>query len=136
MGYVGHADLHRGDTKSISHMDLRAHLESAPQDKALLLWNISVAASNSDQKRLLKALESEALFTVFIDLFMTNSAKYVDIVLPAASFLEFNDLVGSYFHMSLGPQSKATDPMGDALPNQEIFRRLAKAMNLAEPAPL
>jgi anaerobic selenocysteine-containing dehydrogenase len=134
MGYVGRADLHQSDTKSMSHMDLRTHLESAPQDKALLLWNINVAASSPDQKRLLKALESEALFTVVIDLFMTDSAKYADIVLPAASFLEFDDLVGSYFHMSLGPQSKAADPMGDALPNQEIFRRLAKAMNLAEPA--
>ena len=134
MGYVGRADLRQSDTKSISHMDLRAHLEIAPQDKALLLWNINVAASNPDQKRSLKALESTALFIVVIDLFMTDSAKYADIVLPAASFLEFDDLVGSYFHLSLGPQSKAADPMGDALPNQEIFRRLAKAMNLAEPA--
>ena len=115
-------------------MDLRAHLESAPQDKALLLWNINVAASIPDQKRLLKALESEELFTVVIDLFMTHRAKYADIVLPAASFLEFDDLVGSYFHLSLGPQSKAANPMGDALPNQDIFRRLAKAMNLTEPA--
>ena len=65
---------------------------------------------------------------------MIDSAKYANIVLPAASFLESDDLVGSYFHLSLGPQSKAADPMGDALPNQEIFRRLAKAMNLAEPA--
>ena len=113
---------------------MKAHLESAPQDKALLLWNINVAASNPDQKRLLKALQSKALFTVVIDLFMTDSAKYADIVLPTASFLEFDDLVGSYFHLSLGPQPKAAGPMGDALPNQEIFRRLAKAMNLAEPA--
>ena len=51
----GHADLRRGDTKSISHMDLRAHLESAPQDKALLLWNINVAASRikKDYKRII-----------------------------------------------------------------------------------
>ena len=97
MGYVGRADIRQSDTKSISHMDLRAHLEIAPQDKALLLWNINVAASNPDQKRSLKALESRALFIVVIDLFMTDSAKYADIVLPAASFLEFDDLVGSYF---------------------------------------
>ena len=134
MGYVGRADLRAEATGSISHMDLRAHLEAAPQDKALLLWNINIAASNPDQKRLLAALESEDLFTVVADLFMTDSARRADIVLPAASFLEFDDLVGSYFHLSLGPQTKAVEPMGEALPNQEIFRRLAHAMEINEPS--
>jgi anaerobic selenocysteine-containing dehydrogenase len=134
MGYVGQESLRQGSTNPISHMDLRAHLEAAPNDKALILWNINIAASNPDQKRLLKALESEELFTVVADLFMTDSARYADYVLPAASFLEFDDLVGSYFHLTLGPQSKAAEPMGEALPNQDIFRRLSKAMGLTEPA--
>ncbi len=134
MGYVGRADLRADAGQSISHMDLRAALEETPVDKALFLWNINVAASNPDQKRLLAALESDHLFTVVVDLFLTDSVRRADIVLPAASFLEFDDLVGSYFHLSLGPQSKAAEPMGDALPNQEIFRRLARAMELNEPA--
>lgn len=134
MGYVGREDLRQGPAAPISHMDLCAHLESAPQDKALLLWNINIAASNPDQARLLKVMASEDLFTVVADLFMTDSARYADIVLPAASFLEFDDLVGSYFHLTLGPQSKAAEPIGDALPNQDIFRRLSRAMELDEPA--
>src|SRR4029453_12778917 len=56
------------------------------------------------------------------------------VVLPAASFLEFNDLVTSYFHLTVAPQVKAQEPPGDALPNQEIFRRLARAMGYEEPA--
>lgn len=134
MGYLGRADLRKNEAAPLSHMDLRSHLESAPRDKALLLWNINVAASNPDQRKLLDALRSEKLFTVVADLFMTDSARYADIVLPAASFLEFDDIVGSYFHLSLGPQTKAVSPVGEALPNQEIFRRLAAAMNLGEPA--
>ncbi len=134
MGYVGRADLRRHQAAPLSHMDLRAHLETAPPDTALLLWNINIAASNPDQQRLLAALRSEELFTVVADLFMTDSARHADIVLPAASFLEFDDLVGSYFHLSLGAQSKAAEPPGQALPNQEIFRRLATAMGLDEPA--
>ena len=134
MAYVGRGDLRPPEAQTISHMDLRATLEEAPQDKALVLWNINPAASNPDQKRLLKALASEALFTVVVDLFMTDSARYADIVLPAASFLEFDDLVGSYFHLSVGPQTKATEALGEALSNQEIFRRLASAMGLDEPA--
>lgn len=134
MGRVGRADLRSGPATPISHMDLCAHLEATPRDKALVLWNINIAASNPDQQRLLRALADEDLFTVVIDLFATDSARFADIVLPAASFLEFDDLVGSYFHLSLGPQVKAVEPMGEALPNQEIFRRLARRMGLEEAA--
>lgn len=134
MGYLGRADLRTGDAPALSHLDLREHLETAPQDKALILWNINIAASNPDQGRLLKALRSEDLFTVVADLFMTDSARFADIVLPAASFLEFDDIVGSYFHLSVGPQSKAANPPGEALPNQDIFRNLAAKMGLTEPA--
>ncbi|MFT5389851.1 MAG: anaerobic selenocysteine-containing dehydrogenase [Gammaproteobacteria bacterium] len=131
MGYVGRADLRASDSETVSHMDLRERLEQVP-DSALLLWNINIAASNPDQQRLLQALRSPDLFTVVAELFMTDSARYADIVLPAASFLEFDDLVGSYFHLSVGPQAKATEPVGEALPNQEIFRRLARVMDRTE----
>ena len=134
MSRLGRADLRTAPTHPISHMDLRATLEAAPRDKALVLWNINIAASNPDQQRLLAALSSDDLFTVVADLFMTDSARYADYVLPAASFLEFDDLVGSYMHLSLAPQTKAMEPPGEALPNQEIFRRLARAMGLSEPA--
>ena len=60
-----------------------------------------------------------------IDLFATDTADYADFVLPAASFLEFDDLVSSYFDLTLSAQVKAVEPPGQALPNQEIFRRLA-----------
>ena len=134
MDYLDRADLRMGDAEPLSHMDLRAHLEASPRDKALILWNINIAASNPDQGRLLDALRSGELFTVVLDLFMTDSARYADIVLPAASFLEFDDIVGSYFHLSVGPQTKAADPPGEALPNQDIFRRLAGRMALDESA--
>jgi anaerobic selenocysteine-containing dehydrogenase len=134
MGYLGRADLRSGEAVPLSHLDLRQHLDAAPRDKALILWNINIAASNPDQGRLLEALRSEELFTVVADLFMTDSARFADIVLPAASFLEFDDVVGSYFHLSVGSQTKAAEPPGEALPNQEIFRRLARAMALKEPA--
>jgi anaerobic selenocysteine-containing dehydrogenase len=54
-------------------------------------------------------------------------------VLPAASFLEFDDLVTPYFHLLLSAQAAAMAPPGEALPNQEIFRRLARAMGYEEP---
>jgi anaerobic selenocysteine-containing dehydrogenase len=56
-----------------------------------------------------------------------------DYVLPAASFLEFDDIVAPYFNMSLSAQAKVMEPMGHSLPNLEIFRRLGRAMGFEEP---
>ena len=53
---------------------------------------------------------------------------------PAASFLECDDLVASYFDISLSAQVAAVAPLGDSLPNTEIFRRLAAAMGFQQPA--
>jgi anaerobic selenocysteine-containing dehydrogenase len=80
-----------------------------------------------------QALRDERLFHVAIDPFPTDTTDFADFVLPAATFLEFDDLVSPYFHLGLSAQVKALEPLGEALPNQEIFRRLAKAMGYAEP---
>jgi anaerobic selenocysteine-containing dehydrogenase len=65
---------------------------------------------------------------------MTDTAAYADYVLPAASFLEFDDLVVPYFHDTISAQARATAPLGQSLPNQDIFRKLAAAMGFSEPA--
>ena len=117
----------------ISHMDLAGALADPTRSQSLLCWNINIAASNPQQTRLREALRREDLFTVVIDLFPTDTCDYADVVLPAASFLEFDDLVSSYFDLSLSAQVRAVDPPGEALPNQEIFRRLAAGMGYDEP---
>ncbi len=123
-----------GAPPRLSQMDLAAALEDRARFQALVCWNINVAASNPQQARLRRALSDESLFTVVVDLFQTDTADLADIVLPAAGFLEHDDLVLSYFHHSLGAQVKAMEPPGEALPNSEIFRRLARAMSYEEPA--
>jgi anaerobic selenocysteine-containing dehydrogenase len=99
----------------------------------LFVWNMNPLASCPQQARLRRALQREDLLTVAVDLFATDSTAMADYVLPAASFLEFDDLIASYFQMTLSAQVRAMPPMGDALPNQEIFRRLARAMGMREP---
>jgi anaerobic selenocysteine-containing dehydrogenase len=125
--------LRRGERRKVSHMDLVATLGDPMKARALVTWNINIAASNPDQARLHRALRDERLFHVAIDPFPTDTTDFADYVLPAASFLEFDDLVSPYFHLSMSAQVKALEPMGDALPNQEIFRRLARAMGYTEP---
>ena len=131
--YLCAEHLRTGPRRSVSHMDLAARLEDHERTRALVCWNINLAASNPEQTRLRRALRRDDLLTVAIDLFETDTTDFADYVLPAASFLESDDLVASYFAHSLSAQVRAVDPPGDALPNQEIFRRLAATMGLTDP---
>jgi anaerobic selenocysteine-containing dehydrogenase len=79
-------------------------------------------------------MKRDDLFHVAIDLFPTDTVDLADIVLPAASFFEFSDLVLSYFDWTVSAQTKAVEPMGECLSNMEIFRRIAAACGLKHPA--
>jgi anaerobic selenocysteine-containing dehydrogenase len=131
-GYVEAEQLREGPRKAFSQMDLAPRLEKPGGIGAFFCWNINPAASSPEQERLRAALAREDLFTVVLDLFQTDTADYADVVLPAASFLEFDDLVSSYFNVTISAQAQAQEPLGEALPNQEIFRRLAAAMGYNE----
>jgi anaerobic selenocysteine-containing dehydrogenase len=132
--YVAGGGIEDRSPAPISHMELVDWLERPDRSRALFCWNINIAASNPEQARLRRALEREDLFTVAIDLFETDTTDLADVVLPAASFLECDDIVASYFNISLSAQVAATPPLGESLPNTEIFRRLARAMGMDEPA--
>ena len=131
--YVSASRPMRAPTPTIGHMDLVDALADPERARAFFCWNMNVAASAPRQRELREALSREDLFNVAIDLFQTDTADFADIVLPAASFLEFDDLVTPYFHLYVSAQVKVEDPPGEALPNQEIFRRLSRAMGYEEP---
>jgi anaerobic selenocysteine-containing dehydrogenase len=130
---AGTALAHGGAPPPISHLDLAGVLEDRERARALFCWNINIAASNPEQERLRRALARPDLFTVVVDVFPTDTADLADIVLPAATFLEHDDLVVSYFHHSIGAQARLLDAPGQALPNSEIFRRLAGGMGWEDP---
>ncbi|MSO69728.1 MAG: dehydrogenase [Alphaproteobacteria bacterium] len=131
MGYVTGASLNTG-VPTFSQMDLAARLEDKTRSAAFFCWNINPAASSPEQKRLHNALKREDLLNVVADIFPTDTTDFADYVLPAASFLEHDDLVSGYFNMSFSAQAKVMEPMGETLPNQEIFRRLARSMGYSE----
>jgi anaerobic selenocysteine-containing dehydrogenase len=70
----------------ISHMELVDCLEDPARSQALFCWNINIAASNPQQRRLHETLRRENLLTVAVDLFATDTTDLADYVLPAASF--------------------------------------------------
>ena len=119
-------------SNAVSHMDLADILEDRQRSRALFVWNMNPLSSCPNQTRLRSALQRDDLLTVAVDLFPTDSTALADYVLPAASFLEFDDIVAPYFNLSLAAQNKVMEPLGEALPNLEIFRRLGRAMGFDE----
>jgi anaerobic selenocysteine-containing dehydrogenase len=78
-----------------------------------------------DQNRMKRGLRREEIFLVGIDITMTESMQHCDIVLPAATHFECHDLYAAYGHHWLQRAEPVIPPVGEALPNTEIFRRLA-----------
>jgi anaerobic selenocysteine-containing dehydrogenase len=104
-----------------------------PPIRALIVHSSNPAAIAPSQNLVLEGLRREDLFTVVHEQVMTDTARHADYVLPATTQLEHYDLVFSWGHDYLTLNLPAVDPVGEAIPNTELFRRLAAAMGYAEP---
>ena len=104
-----------------------------PPVKAMIVYNSNPGAVAPDRERVLQGLRREDLFTVVLEHFQTDTADYADVLLPATTQLEHDDLHKAYGHLYVMHNRRAIEPLGEALPNAEIFRRLAAAMGLAAP---
>jgi anaerobic selenocysteine-containing dehydrogenase len=102
----------------------------APPIKALVVYNANPAAVCPDQSKVIRGLKRDDLFTVVLEQFPTDTVDYADIVLPATTQLEHWDLHTSYGHLHVQINEPAIAPLGESLPNTEIFRLLSKAMKL------
>jgi anaerobic selenocysteine-containing dehydrogenase len=129
-------DLIAPGTRTLNIIDVGRHLLDpglAPPLKALFIYNHNPLIVHPDQNRLRRGLEREDLFVVGSDVVMTDSLAYADVVLPAASHFEHADLYPAYGQHWLQRAEPVIAPQGEALPNTEIFRRLAARFGFAEP---
>ncbi len=129
-------DLAARLTRSINMIELgHALLETtSPPVEALLVYNSNPAATAPDQSRVLRGLSRDDLFLVVHEQMMTDTARYADFVLPAAMSMEVLDLHVSYWHRYVQLNLPAVPPAGESVSNPELFRRLAHAMGLSDPA--
>jgi anaerobic selenocysteine-containing dehydrogenase len=104
-----------------------------PPITAMIVHNCNPATITPDQNRVLAGLARDDLFTVVMEQAMTDTARYADLVLPATTQVEHLDLMNAWGHMYLSLNRPAIAPVGEALPNTEVFRRLAVAMGLDGP---
>lgn len=107
--------------------------ELDPPIRALFIWcgNPLISLPNSMLVR--SGLERDDLFTVVSEQFMTDTAHYADVVFPATTQLEQFDVMSSWGHLYVGWNEKAVEPLGEAVPNTELWRRLAAAMGIEDP---
>jgi anaerobic selenocysteine-containing dehydrogenase len=101
--------------------------------KSLMVWNTNPVTQSPETDKIIKGLMREDLFTVAADHFISDTAAYADIVLPASMGAEMEDIIVSWGHFYLTYNAKCIEPPAEALPNNEIFRRLAKRMGFIEP---
>jgi len=107
--------------------------QARPPIEALVVYDSNPVAVAPDSRKVAAGFAREDLFTVVLEHFQTDTADYADYLLPATTQLEHVDLHKSYGHLYLLSNNRAIEPLGEALPNTEIFRRLAAAMGYAEP---
>jgi anaerobic selenocysteine-containing dehydrogenase len=105
-----------------------------PPVAALVVWNSNPLVIVPHAELVRRGLARDDLFTVVHEQFVTDTARYADVILPATTQLEASDAVPAWGHLWLGWNEAAIEPLGEAVSNSELFRRLALAMGCTEPA--
>ncbi|SFS87428.1 molybdopterin-dependent oxidoreductase [Paenibacillus sp. BC26] len=101
---------------------------------SLYVYNSNPAVVAPSATKVREGLLREELFTVVHDLFLTETAAYADIVLPATSAFENTDLYLSYWHHYVHLQQPVAAPYGESKSNSDVFRLLAAGMGYEEEA--
>jgi anaerobic selenocysteine-containing dehydrogenase len=101
-----------------------------PPVKGLMVWCVNPAVTQPDAGLVRRGLAREDLFTVVIDHFLTDTARYADIVLPGTTQLEHFDIVGAWGHTYVSVNNPAIAPLGEAKSHGEIMRLLAARLRL------
>ncbi|HEV2986584.1 MAG TPA: molybdopterin-dependent oxidoreductase [Vicinamibacterales bacterium] len=108
-----------------------------PAVKVLFVYNCNPAATVPDQRRIVRGLEREDLFTAVFEQVMTDTAAYADVLLPATTFLEGYDFAKAYGPINLDLGKAVVDAVGEARSNADVFGELCSRLGLlseSEPA--
>lgn len=131
---VTREDFISGDPRLISMNQLGAALTNLtdPAIMSLYVYHSNPASIAPDQNAVIKGLEREDLFTVVHERFLTDTARYADIVLPATSSLEHSDLYRCYGGYHAQRCGAVIGSVGEAKSNWEVFCLLAAGMGWDE----
>ncbi len=99
---------------------------------SLYVFSSNPAITAPDQNVVRKGLMRDDLFTVVHERFFTDTCKYADIVLPATTSVEHDDIYNSYGHYTIGTGYKLINPIGESRSNWQVISELAKRMGLED----
>jgi anaerobic selenocysteine-containing dehydrogenase len=103
-----------------------------PPIKAMIVFNSNLVATTPNQNLIIEGLRREDLLTVVLEHFITDTARYADLIFPATTVLENWDILDSWGTPYLNINQPAIDPLGESKPNTEFFRLLAREMGYKE----
>ena len=107
-------------------------MEGKEAVRGFYVYGCNPANTVSDQQLIIRGLEREDLFTVVHERFMTDTARYADIVLPATFSVEQTDIYRAYGYCTLSTGRKLVDAPGECRSNWDTFCLLAKGMGYAD----
>jgi len=105
---------------------------AGPPIKSMMCWNANPVTQAPETDKIVQGLLNEELFLVSAEHFISDTASYADILLPASMGAEQEDMILSWGHLYLTYNAKCVESPGEAIPNNEIFRRLAARMGYQE----
>ena len=103
-----------------------------PRVECIMVYNSNPVVTAPNQNLVIEGLKRNDLFTVVHEHFITDTALYADIVLPATTQFEHLELMPSWGTGYLALNKPAIKPLGEAVANTELFRRLSRAMGFSE----
>jgi anaerobic selenocysteine-containing dehydrogenase len=135
MGEILREDFRVRDTRIVNMNQLGSALNQSgrPSLRSLYVYHSNPASITPDQNQVLRGLAREDLFTVVHERFLTDTARFADIVLPSTSSLEHSDLYRAYGNYCIQWAKPAIPPVGESKSNWEVFSLLAQALGFPEP---
>ncbi len=104
-----------------------------PPVAVLFVYNCNPLATMPNQEKVLRGLQREDLFTIVFEQVWTDTARWADLVLPATTFFEHDEMSRGYGAMLMHRISAVAEPAGEARPNYEVFADLCRRLGLARP---
>ena len=103
-------------------------LQGGPPVAAMLMQNANSANVAPDSHLVRRGLSRPDLFLAVHEQFPTETTKYADVLLPAATFLEYDDLYYGFGHTMLTVGRRVLPRHAEAWSNHEVTQGLAKRL--------
>ncbi|MDH3468995.1 MAG: molybdopterin-dependent oxidoreductase, partial [Gammaproteobacteria bacterium] len=130
--FMQRPDWIKPGTRAVNELELGAALSGElgldPPLMSVFIHNSNPVSQQQNANKLIEGLKREDLFTVVSELFLTDTARYADIILPATLQAEQYDLQVTWGHLYVMLNQPAVEPPGECVSNIDMFRRLAKTM--------